>query len=411
MTAIEFARRSAISWNTIWRPAASSSGNTILDGGLWSGGCTPSRRARASPGIRRMKARCRCGAVSAVSTSACPTSSGTRSTRTCRLSPSTSATDLRRGRDRSSASAQTDNDAVQLTHGPSGLTAGLNAQGGLINGRGEGRRARPDDWERCISTTGSPASSSRSGRTLWSKATTSGRAGTNMYVRYDVNRFNGDLLDGRFDGIMPGVSHRVRPGSIDQEPLPRRDGRRDASTGPICSSAPHTPWARPSTTRARSRRRRGPTRTGPRHRTKDHRMPTSAQAVARGDLDDSGAVFGVRPRPPAGGWQLAGMLIAQSGSPFSVVCNGRSFTPIRDPAGSIVGNSGCDYNADGPAIDRPNVPTFGSSLSGLSNDDYPTGIFTASDFPTPAPGCRACSDGIRTAARAISMSTSRSSRA
>ena len=27
-----------------------------------------------------------------------------------------------------------------------------------------------------------------------------------MYVRYDVNRFNGDLLDGRFDGIIPGVS-------------------------------------------------------------------------------------------------------------------------------------------------------------------------------------------------------------
>ena len=112
-----------------------------------------------------------------------------------------------------------------------------------------------------------------------------------------------------------------------------------------------------------------------------------------------------------GGWQLAGMLLAQSGTPFSVVCNGRSFTPIRDASGAIVGNSGCDYNADGAGNDRPNVPTFGDSLSGLSNDDYLTGIFKASDFPTPAPGCRGRSDAIRSAARATSTWTSRSSRA
>ena len=32
------------------------------------------------------------------------------------------------------------------------------------------------------------------------------------------------------------------------------------------------------------------------------------------------------------------------------------------------------------------MPAFGSSLSGLSNDDFLNGIFTAADFPTPAPG-------------------------
>jgi hypothetical protein len=79
-------------------------------------------------------------------------------------------------------------------------------------------------------------------------------------------------------------------------------------------------------------------------------------------------------------------MIAQSGSPFSVVCTGRSFIPIRDSAGRIIGNSGCDYNADGTTYDRPNVPSFGSSLSGLSNDTFLNGIFKASDFPTPAPG-------------------------
>ena len=35
------------------------------------------------------------------------------------------------------------------------------------------------------------------------------------------------------------------------------------------------------------------------------------------------------------------------------------------------------------------MPSFGDSLSGLSNDDFLAGIFTASDFPTPAPACRA----------------------
>ena len=50
-----------------------------------------------------------------------------------------------------------------------------------------------------------------------------------------------------------------------------------------------------------------------------------------------------------------------------------------------MGNSGCDYNADGTNNDRPNVPTFGDSKGG-SNDDFLNGIFTASDFPAPGLG-------------------------
>src|SRR5262249_58039095 len=49
-----------------------------------------------------------------------------------------------------------------------------------------------------------------------------------------------------------------------------------------------------------------------------------------------------------GGWQLSGLAILQSGSPFSVSC-GTIFTPIREggvAAGRIIGNSGCDFNAD-----------------------------------------------------------------
>src|SRR6185436_5448393 len=69
---------------------------------------------------------------------------------------------------------------------------------------------------------------------------------------------------------------------------------------------------------------------------------------------------------------------------YSVFC-GRGFVPVRNAAGAIVGNSGCDYNADGTNYDRPNVPAFGDSKSG-SNDDFVNGIFTASDFPVPGLG-------------------------
>jgi hypothetical protein len=91
-------------------------------------------------------------------------------------------------------------------------------------------------------------------------------------------------------------------------------------------------------------------------------------------------------RAVAGGWQLGGVLVAQTGTPFSIVCNNRGFIPVRDAAGNIVGNSGCDFNADNAGNDRPDVPAFGDSKSGLSDDDFLNGIFSASEFPIPTPG-------------------------
>jgi hypothetical protein len=45
-----------------------------------------------------------------------------------------------------------------------------------------------------------------------------------------------------------------------------------------------------------------------------------------------------------------------------------------------------DYNADGSPGDRPNAPASSVKQNGWSTDEYLTGIFRASDFPTPAPG-------------------------
>ncbi len=85
-----------------------------------------------------------------------------------------------------------------------------------------------------------------------------------------------------------------------------------------------------------------------------------------------------------GGWQLSNVLILQGGAPYSVYC-GFPFVPVRDVNGVIVGNSGCDYNADGNTYDYPNAPAFGNYKSG-ERSDYINGLFTVSDFPAPALG-------------------------
>lgn len=98
-----------------------------------------------------------------------------------------------------------------------------------------------------------------------------------------------------------------------------------------------------------------------------------------------------------GGWQFGGMLILQTGLPFTVtnqasfqpICDGGAVAPVNNhcPAGSaITGNAGGDYNADGTNYDTPDVPSFGRHLSGRSKDQFLNGIFSASDFPVPAPG-------------------------
>lgn len=87
-----------------------------------------------------------------------------------------------------------------------------------------------------------------------------------------------------------------------------------------------------------------------------------------------------------GGWQLSEITILQSGRPFSVVCSGPPFQPVRDASGVIVENSGCDYNADGNSWDYPMTPSWGNSKSGLSRSDYMLGIFKPADFAKPPLG-------------------------
>src|SRR5262249_7754472 len=84
-------------------------------------------------------------------------------------------------------------------------------------------------------------------------------------------------------------------------------------------------------------------------------------------------------------WQVGGVTILQAGRPFTVNCT-QPFLPVRNQAGDIIGNNGCDYNADGLNNDYPNAPSFGGNLSRLSRSQCVKGIFQASDFPKPLPG-------------------------
>jgi len=85
-----------------------------------------------------------------------------------------------------------------------------------------------------------------------------------------------------------------------------------------------------------------------------------------------------------GGWQMSGIAILQTGTPFSVTCTS-PFAAVRDSSGKIIGNSGCDYNADGSSFDRPNAPSFGTNIN-MDKQVLLVGGMKASDFPAPGFG-------------------------
>jgi hypothetical protein len=95
-------------------------------------------------------------------------------------------------------------------------------------------------------------------------------------------------------------------------------------------------------------------------------------------------------RGAIGGWNLNAITVLQTGPRFQVTCSS-PFAAIRNSAGAIIGDSGCDYNADGTNNDRPNAPSFAASSLNMSLNTLATpgvtGVFTASQFPAPCLGC------------------------
>jgi hypothetical protein len=88
----------------------------------------------------------------------------------------------------------------------------------------------------------------------------------------------------------------------------------------------------------------------------------------------------------AGGWQVTGTGIFQTGTPFTVFTDA-PFSPVRDANGNVVGllRSSGDFNADGVNYDFPDQP-IGDVPSSFSRQDYVDGVFRNAVFPFPAPG-------------------------
>jgi hypothetical protein len=85
-------------------------------------------------------------------------------------------------------------------------------------------------------------------------------------------------------------------------------------------------------------------------------------------------------RPVIGGWQLSGIILAQSGTPFSAW----NFGSYSADCTGIDVKCG-DYNADGYNQDLPNKKTL--KAGGFSKEQYLGGVFdTYRDFGAPDPG-------------------------
>jgi hypothetical protein len=265
---------------------------------------------------------------------------------------------------------------------PAGLSAGVNQYGGLLNGTGSVVTVDGNIGTQYLDNYFLGVQRGI-GKYMVVEANYIGSRGGHMYTRWDINRYSGDLLDGSLNRILPGFSSINYAQAIDKShynglALGVKVNRKDLNLGvaytlgkAIDRSSTATPTQRPDAY-GPDAQDEGPSDFDVRHKLAialNYKLPGPASGAGKAIL---------------GGWQLAGVLLAQSGTPYSVFC-GRGFVPVRNAAGAIIGNNGCDYNADGANFDRPNTASFGDSKSG-SNDDFLNGIFKASDFPAPALG-------------------------
>jgi hypothetical protein len=221
------------------------------------------------------------------------------------------------------------------------------------------------------------------------EATYIGSVGRKLYQEYDVNRFNGDLLDGRLDRLNTsfGVigyaqangssSYHGATASIKKRFSQGLDFQAGYTIGKAIDTASSFGRGLNIFDPLRLYLNRGPADFDVRHKVASSIVYEFPKPNFLGN--GLSKVFD--------GWQLGAVTILQSGPPFTVTC-GLPFQPVRDASGKIVGNNGCDFNADGRSGDPLNAPSFGNTKTGLERSDYmfPNRIFQVSDFPKPALG-------------------------
>jgi hypothetical protein len=221
-----------------------------------------------------------------------------------------------------------------------------------------------------------------------------GSVGRHLYATYNVNRFAGDLIQngGNFTGLTPGFSS-INYGQANENSS--YNGltaaiKKNIGIGLTFNAAYSFSKALDDSSRL----------DGPEH--VDAFLDARERGLADFDVRNRLAFTTLWsiPGPHSGilnkvlgGWEVTNVTILQSGPPFSAICTA-SFAPVFNGT-TVVGNTGCDYNADGNNLDYPNTPAFGNTLTGLDRSSYIQGIFAcggslncSSVFPAPAPSDR-----------------------
>lgn len=212
-----------------------------------------------------------------------------------------------------------------------------------------------------------------------------GSAGRKLYMVYDVNRFSGDLFDGllnRLNSSFADIQYGQALGTSHYEggnvSLRKRYGSgldlQVAYTfGKAIDTASSFGINLPVVDIFNLNLQKGRSDFDVRHKLAMSLLYSLPSPAGSGAL-----------RRVFGNWEVGAVTILQSGPPFHVICT-LPFRPVRDAAGNIIRNDGCDFNADGFNNDRLDAPAF-SKRSGWSREEWLNGIFRVSDFPKPAPG-------------------------
>jgi hypothetical protein len=272
---------------------------------------------------------------------------------------------------------------------------GLNPQGGVNTPAGQ-NAIRPTGFvvNPTIKTQYSESWFLNLQREVWNgwivEAGYTGTRGVNLERIDDVNRFAGDLLDGKEDRINPnfstllfvtnGVNSIYHAMTLEaRRNLSKRfslqanyrwskwlDTSSDTSTGQFADNSEPGKGAMNVDCLGCER--------GPSLFDIPHRFSTQLLWLPAWTIGNKWISYAMN------GWQVATIFTAQSGRPFSV-WNGAAST------------AGGDYNRDGGGgavgggfYDRPNAPAPGAIKTSFGKRGFLDGLFLAGDFPTPAPG-------------------------
>ena len=201
-----------------------------------------------------------------------------------------------------------------------------------------------------------------------------GSAGHHLVNIANINRYNGDLLDGRLDSLNPSFSN------INQSQTTSNSiyhggtvsARRQFSRG-FSFQVGYT-YGKVLTDAEAEQDITNYYDVHDRNRDR---------SLASFDVPQRLSVVGIWDLPflracsswackVAGGWQLSGYSILEKGLPMSVT------TAAVYPRG--------DFNADGANFDRPNAPAGSVKREGFGKEEFLNGVFRVADFPLPASG-------------------------